>query len=85
MDFDDFSEEYLTPEVGIVVAATAMLLSPRVRGAVRRGAITGLAGVLAVGDGLAGWARRVARPGEHGDDAAFIRALAQEARVERLK
>ena len=32
-------EDFFEPEVGIAVAATAALLSPRVRGALRQGAV----------------------------------------------
>lgn len=85
MGLEDFSEEYLTPEVGIVAAA-ALLLSPPVRTAARRAAISGLAGLLAAGDGIAKVAglidRRAGRPTAPG---AFVRALAEEARGERAR
>lgn len=85
MDFDDFSDEYLTPEVGILAAATATLLSPRVRGALRRGAVAGLAGLLAAGDKIAGLARGVAGSGESATASSFVRDLVEEARSERSR
>lgn len=83
MDFDDWSTE---SEVGIAAAvAAALLLSPRVRGLLRRGAVTALAGALTAGDTLAGWVRHVESEGQRGDaaDAAFMRELAHEARGEQ--
>ncbi len=84
MDFDDLSPE---PEVGIaaaVAAASALLLSPRVRGLLRRGAVAALAGALTAGDTLAGWARHLEGGPQPGDavDTAFVRDLAHEARGE---
>lgn len=85
MDLDDLSPE---SEVGVaaasVAAAAALLLSPRVRGLLRRGAVTVLAGALAAGDTLAGWARHLEGRAQPGDaaDSTFVRELAQEARDE---
>ncbi len=45
-------EDYLETEVAVAVAATAAVLSPRVRGVLRRGAVYGLAGVLRAGDAI---------------------------------
>jgi hypothetical protein len=82
MDLDDLSPE---SGVGIAVAlAAGLLLSPRVRGLLRRGAVTVLAGALAAGDTVTAWARQLeggGQPGEAGD-TAFMRDLAQEARGE---
>jgi hypothetical protein len=65
-------EDYLESEVVVAVAATAAVLSPRVRGVLRRGAVYGLAGVLRAGDAIssstvqdvAGQARAAAEGGE---------------------
>lgn len=46
-------EDYMESEVGVAIAVTAALLSPRVRRVVRRGAVVGLAGTLMVGDAIA--------------------------------
>lgn len=52
-------EEYMESEVVVAVAATAALLSPRVRGMVRRGVVYGLAGVLMARDTIASAATSV--------------------------
>lgn len=57
-------EDFVDSEVAIAVAATAAVLSPRVRGLLRTGAVYGLAGALTVGDAVstaAGGVRRGAR------------------------
>jgi len=63
MAADDFMES----EVAIAAAATAALLSPRVREVARRGAVYGVAGVLTAGRAMAGAARGAGRGVE--DDA----------------
>ncbi len=45
-------EDFLEPEVGIAVALTAAIGSPQVRKAIRKGAVYGLAGILAATDGI---------------------------------
>ena len=57
MELDDFLET----EVGLAVAATAALFSPRVRKVIRRGAVYGVAGALMAGDAITGFARGVGR------------------------
>ena len=82
MDLDDLSPE---SEVGIAAAVVAaLLLSPRVRGLLRRGAVAALAGVLTSGETLAGWARRLEGGVHPGDavDTTFVHDLAREARGE---
>jgi hypothetical protein len=82
MELDDISGE---TQAGIAVAGLAtLLLSPRVRGLVRQGAVAGLAGLLITGDTLAGWARHLTG-GMARDDAAdvtFLHELAREAHDE---
>ena len=53
MGLDDFVES----EVAVAVAATAAVLSPRVRGLLRRGAVYGVAGALIAGDAVSSVAR----------------------------
>lgn len=53
-------------EVGVAVAATTALLSPRAREVARKGAVYGLAGVLKVGDLVVGTARGAARGASEG-------------------
>ncbi|HSH82808.1 MAG TPA: hypothetical protein VLA19_30110 [Herpetosiphonaceae bacterium] len=45
-------EDFLESEVAVAVAVTAAVLSPRVRGVLRRGLVYGVAGVLKAGDVL---------------------------------
>ena len=63
-------EEYMESEVVVAVAATAALLSPRVRGVIRRGAVYGLAGVLMARDAIASTAANVREPGGSPGDPA---------------
>jgi hypothetical protein len=56
MALDDFLES----EVAIAAGVTAAALSPGVRRVVRRGAVLGLAGVMSVGETVAGAARSAA-------------------------
>jgi hypothetical protein len=53
-------EDFMEAPVGVAVAATAALMSPRARQVMRRGAVYGLAGVLKAGDVAASAARGVA-------------------------
>ncbi len=74
-------EDYLESEVVVAVAATAAVLSPRVRGVLRRGAVYGLAGVLMAGDAVSSAARNVA-PGVQqaaATAAGTVQSAAQQA------
>lgn len=62
-------EDFIEAEVGVAVAATAAVLSPRARNVMRRGAVYGLAGALKVGDAVASAARGVASGVRNGDGA----------------
>src|SRR5690349_1574853 len=53
-------DDFLGPEVGVAVAVTAAVASPRVRKAVRAGLVYGLAGLLMAGDKLKAAASGVA-------------------------
>jgi hypothetical protein len=53
-------DDYLEPEVLIAVAVTAAVASPPVRRVLRKGLVYGLAGLLTVGDKVAGAARNLA-------------------------
>lgn len=53
-------DDYLESEVVVAVAATAAVMSPRVRGVLRSGAVYGLAGVLRAGDAISSVARNAA-------------------------
>ena len=63
-------DDYLDSEVAVAVAATAALTSPRVRGLLHRGAVYGLAGLLAAGDMISSFARGVARDAPQGATTA---------------
>jgi hypothetical protein len=54
-------DDYLGSEVAVAVAATAAVVSPRVRGVLRSGAVYGLAGALIAGDAVASVARGAQR------------------------
>jgi hypothetical protein len=54
-------DDYLQSEVALAVAATATVLSPRVRGVLRSGAVYGLAGALIAGEAVASVARGAGR------------------------
>jgi hypothetical protein len=54
-------EDYWEPEVGVAVAVTAALASPKMRAYLRRGAVYGLAGVLKIGDAVSAAAGGVKR------------------------
>jgi hypothetical protein len=51
--------DFMESEVGIAVATTAVVLSPRVRGLARRGLVLGLAGMMKAADAVGGAARSV--------------------------
>ena len=52
-------DDYFESEVGLAVAATAALLSPKARSVLRRGLVFGVAGALSAGEALASAGRRV--------------------------
>jgi hypothetical protein len=54
-------DDLLEPEVMIAVGVTAAVMSPPVRKVLRKGAVYGLAGLLILGDKIAGAARGVAQ------------------------
>jgi hypothetical protein len=70
-------DDFLESEVAVAVAATAAVLSPRVRGVLRSGAVYGLAGALIAGDAVASVARGAGRGAQQA--AATAGGVAQEA------
>ena len=66
MDLEDFANS----EVAVAVAATAAVLSPRVRGVLRRGAVYGLAGGLIAGSAVASAARGVGHGAQQATSSA---------------
>jgi hypothetical protein len=70
-------------EVGVAVAATAAVLSPRARGMMRKGAVYGVAGALKAGDVVVSTARGAARgasQGVRGDSQDGARASGSRSR-----
>ena len=61
MDLDDVLE----PKVMIAVAVTAAVASPPVRKVLRKGLVYGLAGLMTVGDRVAGAARNIAESAQN--------------------
>jgi hypothetical protein len=53
-------EDYMESPVALAVAATAVILSPRVRGVLRKGAVYGVAGAMKAADSVTSAAREVA-------------------------
>lgn len=54
-------ENFLEPEIAVAAAVVAAVTSPQVRGFLRRGAVFGLAGVIAAGDALTTFTKGVGR------------------------
>jgi hypothetical protein len=69
-------DDYVESEVAVAVAATAAVLSPRVRRWIRRGAVYGLAGALVAKDAVATFAQGVARGIRHATSEAEAAAQA---------
>jgi hypothetical protein len=77
----------------VAVAVTAAILSPGVRGLLRKGAVQGLAGVLIAGDALSSFARGVGRglqaenagPQPHAPAAETIQEPAAETIQEAVR
>lgn len=76
-------EDYLESEVVVAVAATAAVLSPRVRGVLRRGAVYGLAGVLRAGDAISSTAPVVSQGAQQAaaSAASTVQDVAGQARA----
>ena len=76
-------EEYLESEVVVAVAATAAILSPRVRKVVRRGAVYGLAGILRAGDAISSAAPGVSQGAQQAaaSAAGTVQNVAGQARA----
>ena len=58
-------EDYFESEVGIAVAATAVVLLPQVRGLVRKGIVSVLAGAIKAGDVVARGTRNMQEEAKH--------------------
>ena len=60
MDLDDFWEPEVAVTAGVAAAVAAAAASPRVRKALRQGAVYGLAGLMIAGDKIVAAARGLA-------------------------
>ena len=80
-------DDFLDPEVGIAVAATALVASPPVRNVVRRGLVYGLATMMRAGDAVSTAARGVAESAQQtaatGDTATEPKAATRGGRTAR--
>ena len=76
-------EDYLESEVVVAVAASAAVLSPRVRRVLRRGAVYGLAGVLRAGDAISSAAPAVSQGAQQAaaSAASTVQDVAGQARA----
>ncbi|MDX6688357.1 MAG: hypothetical protein QOF26_1985 [Baekduia sp.] len=79
-------EDYMESPVAMAVAATAVVLSPRVRGVLRKGAVYGVAGAMKAADAVGSAARDVAgeardTAGDDGQPATVARRGGQRTRA----
>jgi hypothetical protein len=75
-------DDLLEPEVLIAVGVTAAVMSPPVRRVLRKGAVYGLAGMMIVGDKLAGAARGIAHSAQNAAAGAGHNAQGTTGRAE---
>lgn len=72
-------EDFVDPEVGVAVAATAVVFSPTVRGWLRRGLVLGIAGVMKAADSVGDAARNVAGEAQNAVSSTVSEAQATAA------
>jgi len=58
-------EDFVDPQVGIAVAATALVASPQARSYVRRGLVYVMTGVFKLGDAASSGTRSLAQGAQH--------------------
>jgi hypothetical protein len=63
-------DDYMEPEVAVAVAVTAAVASPKVRKALRKGAVYGLAGLLMAGDALSSFTKSAVRGAQQAASSA---------------
>jgi hypothetical protein len=81
-------DDLIETEIGVAVAATAAVVSPRARGLLRRGAVYGLAGAMKAGDVVFGAATSAVRGvaagvGSNGSSARSSRSTASRGTTSR--
>jgi Pyruvate/2-oxoacid:ferredoxin oxidoreductase gamma subunit len=76
-------EDYLEPEIAVTAAVTAAVFSPRARKVIRRGAVYGLAGILAASDAITSFSRNVKQGIQEASTAAVeaTRRTVEEAKA----
>lgn len=73
------AEDFLEPEIAVAAAVVAAVTSPQVRGFLRRGAVLGLAGVIAAGDAVTTFGKGVTRGVQHAADGATAKRVPVES------
>ena len=76
-------EDFADPEVGLAIAATALLASPKARNFLRQGAVFGLAALIRAGDAMGNAARGAASGVQQvaSDGAQAVQQTTTEART----
>ena len=73
-------DDYLEPEVGVAIALTAAVSSPKVRGLLRQAAVYGVAGALMAGDAVGNLARGVKQGWDQGNTTEKVAPERPQAR-----
>ncbi len=76
-------EDYMEPEIAVTAAVTAAVFSPRGRRVIRRGAVYGLAGIIAAGDAINSFSRNIKNGIQEASNAAVqaTRRTMEEAKA----
>jgi len=76
-------EDYMEPEIAVTAAVTAAVFSPRGRRVIRRSAVYGLAGIIAVGDAISSFSRNIRNGIQEASNAAVqaTRRTVEEAKA----
>lgn len=72
-------EDFLEPEIAVAAAVVATVTSPQVRGFLRRGAVLGLAGVIAAGDAVTTFGKGVTRGVQQAANGATAKRVPVES------
>jgi hypothetical protein len=75
------ADDYIDEKVGVAVAASAAVFSPKVRNLLHRGAVVGVSGVLIATDMVAGFLRGLWSGVKSPDGAAAEEEVAEERRA----
>ena len=72
-------ENFLEPEIAVAAAVVATVTSPQVRGFLRKGAVLGLAGVIAAGDAVTTFGKGVTRGVQQAANGATAKRVPVES------